>query len=134
MHNRIWTVLLICLLAFMLGSSAAWAQDRSKDEVVQSMRDRHSSLVQAKDRGLVGEAWNGMVAVVDQDAPSRVQDLVDSENYDRRELYQIIAAETDTSVQEVALQNRIRMYRLANDNHYVQDRNRNWVRKKDFKN
>ncbi|RQD75475.1 YdbL family protein [Desulfonatronospira sp. MSAO_Bac3] len=134
MQNRIWTVLLVFLLAFLLGSSAVWAQNRSKDEVVQSMKDRHSSLVQAKDQGLVGEAWNGMVAVVDQGAPSRVQDLVDSENYDRRELYQIIAADTDTSVQEVALQNRIRMYRLADDNHYVQDQNRNWVRKKDFKN
>lgn len=134
MKNRIWTVLIICLLTFVLGSSAAWAQNRGKDEVVQSMKDRHSSLVQAKDQGLVGEAWNGMVAIVDQGAASRVQDLVDSENYDRRELYQKIAAETDTSVQEVALQNRIRMYRLADDNHYLQDGNRNWVRKKDFKN
>ncbi len=134
MKKRIWTVLLVCMLAFVLGSFAAWAQNRSKDEVVQSMKDRHPDLMQAKDQGLVGEAWNGMVAIVDQGADSRVQDLVDSENYDRRELYQVIAAQTDTSVQEVALQNRIRMYRLADDNHYVQDQNRNWVRKKDFKN
>ncbi|MFW6179229.1 MAG: YdbL family protein [Desulfohalobiaceae bacterium] len=107
-------------------------QARDKQEVVQSMKDRHSELQQAKDQGLVGEAWNGLVAVVQDDASQKVQDLVQAENQDRKELFKIIAQETDAAVQEVAKQNRIRMYRLAEDGHFVQDQNRNWVRKKEM--
>ncbi|WP_291323266.1 YdbL family protein [Desulfonatronospira sp.] len=132
MKNKTLTFFFICLLSLVLGVTGVWGQNRSKDEVVQSMQARHSSLMQAKNQGLVGEAWNGMVGIVDPGAASGVQDLVDSENRDRRDLYQIIASETGTSVQEVALQNRIRMYRLADDNHFVQDQHRNWVRKKDL--
>jgi hypothetical protein len=121
----LWALGIVLLLV-----SGAQAQD--KQEVVQSMKQRHSELQQAKDKGLVGEAWNGLVALVQEDAPQKVQNLVQAENNDRKQLFKIIAQETGTSVQEVARQNRIRMYRLAKDDHFVQDQSRNWVRKKEL--
>ena len=96
------------------------------------MKQRHAALLQAKDNGLVGEAWNGLVALVRDGAPQQVQNLVRAENEDRKMLFKIIADETGTSVPEVAMQNRIRMYRLAEEDHFVQDQDRNWVRKKNF--
>gem|GEM_PF-217847 len=128
--NRLF--ILFWILLFVSAGMAAWAQDRDKQDVVQSMKDRHAELIQAKDQGLVGEAWNGLAGIVDENAPAEIRELVNAENSDRRVLFQIIARETDTSVQEVALQNRIRMYRLAAADHFVQDKDRNWVRKKDL--
>ncbi|WP_028573923.1 YdbL family protein [Desulfonatronovibrio hydrogenovorans] len=119
----------VFMVVFII-SSPAYAQ--SKDEVTASMRDRYPALQEAKNNGLVGEAWTGLAALVDQDAPASVQNLVNAENNDRRRLFQIIAQETGTSVEEVARQNRIRMYRLAEDNHFLQDQNRQWVRKRDL--
>ncbi len=116
---------LICIM-----SLAAYAQ--GKDEITASMRDRYPALQEAKNKGLVGEAWTGLVALVDSSAPANVQNMVTDENKDRVALFQIIAKETGTSVEEVARQNRIRMYRLAEDNHYLQNQNRQWVRKKDL--
>ncbi|ACV68478.1 YdbL family protein [Desulfohalobium retbaense] len=110
----------------------ATVQAQNKQAVVQSMKQRHAALLQAKDNGLVGEAWNGLVALVRDGAPQQVQNLVRAENEDRKTLFKIIADETGTSVPEVAMQNRIRMYRLAEGDHFVQDQDRNWVRKKNF--
>lgn len=120
---------LLLTMVFIGLSLSAFAQ--SKDQITSSMRDRYPALLDAKNRGLVGEAWTGLVALVDAGAPADVQALVNAENNDRRALFQIIAQETGTSVEEVARQNRIRMYRLAEDSHFLQDQNRQWVRKRD---
>lgn len=131
MFNIYRKLAVICvLLVLLFAATAVQAQD--KDQVVQSMKDRHPDLQQAKDQGLVGEAWNGLVAVVQDDVPQEIQELVQAENKDRKQLFKIISQETGTSVQEVARQNRIRMYRLAKDDHFLQDQDRNWVRKKEL--
>lgn len=119
-------VVLAMLLAVGINAFA-----QSKEEITSSMRDRYPALLDAKNKGLVGEAWTGLAGLVDADVPAAVQSLVSAENNDRRALFQIIARETGTSVEEVARQNRIRMYRLAEDNHLLQDQNRQWVKKGD---
>ena len=119
------------LVSLVLGfASAAPAQDR--DTVVNSMKNRYPALLEAKNQGLVGEAWTGLVGLVDPNAPASIKALADNENLDRRNLFQAIARETGTSLEEVARQNRIRQYRLAEDNHFIQDQNRRWVLKKDL--
>lgn len=128
--NYIMILMLAVFSLVSIMSLSAFAQ--SKDEITAGMRDRYQALQQAKDNGLIGEAWTGLVNLVDSKAPADVQNLVSSENKDRVALFQIIARETGTSVEEVARQNRIRMYRLAEDNHFLQDQNRQWVRKKDL--
>ncbi|MGM0425515.1 MAG: YdbL family protein [Thermodesulfobacteriota bacterium] len=131
MFNIYRKLAVICVLLVLLCAATA-VQAQDKDQVVQSMKDRHPDLQQAKDQGLVGEAWNGLVAVVQDDVPQEIQELVQAENKDRKQLFKIISQETGTSVQEVARQNRIRMYRLAKDDHFLQDQDRNWVRKKEL--
>ncbi len=128
--SKINMLMLAVFFLALVMSSAAFA--KSKDEVTSSMRDRYSALQDAKDNGYVGEAWTGLVGLVDSNAPAVVQNLVSAENKDRLALFQIIARETGTSVEEVARQNRIRMYRLAENNHFLQDQNRSWVKKGDL--
>ncbi len=125
-------ILTVCCVLFFMLCALHTAQAQDKQKVTQSMQERYSKLLQAKDQGLVGEAWNGLVSVVRDNVPQNIQDLVEAENKDRRTLFQIVAKETGASVQEVARQNRIRMYRLAKDEHFLQDQNRNWVRKKEL--
>lgn len=124
-------VFFVCVLCASL-LCAATLQAQNKQAVVQSMKQRHPELVQAKEKGLVGEAWNGLVGLVRDDVPQQTRKLVREENQDRKALFKIISKETNTSVPEVAMQNRIRMYRLAKDNHFIQNQNREWVRKKNL--
>ena len=126
--KRLFFVWVLCASLFC----AATIQAQNKQAVVQSMKQRHPELVQAKEKGLVGEAWNGLVELVRDNAPQQTRELVREENQDRKDLFKIISKETGTSVPEVAMQNRIRMYRLAEDNHFVQNQNRKWVRKKNL--
>ncbi len=127
MKKKTILVVTFILPLLLLWAGAAVSQDR--DAVVDSMKQRYPALLEAKNNGLVGEAWTGLVDVVKPDAPARVKSFVNAENNDRRTLFQIIAKETGTPITEVAVQNRIRQYRLAGDNHFVQDKNRNWVKK-----
>lgn len=128
-RNAILTLLFILVLMVSLAPSIQ-AQDR--DSIVNSMKDRYPALLDAKNKGFIGEAWNGLVGVVNPGAPASVKAVADGENSDRVALFRIIAAETSTPLEEVARQNRIRMYRLAEDSHFLQDQNRQWMRKKDL--
>lgn len=127
MKEKTVLALTIVLSLLFLMTGPATAQDR--ETVIDSMKERYAALQEAKDQGLVGEAWTGLVGLVDDNAPAQVKALVDGENSDRRTLFQIIAKDTGTSLGEVARQNRIRMYRLADDSHFVQNEKREWVRK-----
>lgn len=127
--KRILVVIFFVALVIPL---AGVLQAQDKDAVTNSMKERYPALLQAKGDGLIGEAWNGLVGVVNPSASEEVKALADAENQDRRSLFQIIARDTATPIQEVARQNRIRMYRLAEDNHYLQNQNRQWLLRKDL--
>jgi uncharacterized protein len=127
------SIVIAALTVFFVASVMSFAvYSQNKDQITSSMRDRYPDLQDAKNSGLVGEAWTGLAGLVEANAPADVQNLVSAENKDRVALFQIIAVETGTSVEEVARQNRIRMYRLAEDHHFLQDQNRAWVRKSDL--
>ena len=130
--NRNRIIILMLAAFFFVSVMSLTAHARTKDEIISDMRDRYPALQEAKDNGHAGEAWTGLVGPVGPNVPAGVQELTSAENRDRVALFQIIAQETGTSVEEVARQNRIRMYRLAADHHFLQDQNRSWVRKSDL--
>ncbi|MCK9229272.1 MAG: YdbL family protein [Syntrophales bacterium] len=130
--KRIVLLTLLFVLALMVSLVPA-PQAQNRDSIVNSMKGRYPALLEAKNNGFIGEAWNGLVGVVNPAAPAGAKAAAEGENSDRVALFRIIAAETSTPLEEVALQNRIRMYRLAEDNHFLQDQNRQWVQKKDLK-
>lgn len=126
------TFLTTLMLLFLVLASAAGVQAGDRDGTINSMKERYPALMQAKDQGLIGEARDGFVGLVHQDAPEAAKALVEGENSDRRMLFQIIARDTSTTIEEVARQNGIRMYLLARDNHFLQDQHRQWVLKRDL--
>ncbi|OPL12608.1 MAG: hypothetical protein AVO39_11455 [delta proteobacterium MLS_D] len=124
--------LTILMLLFPVIALATGVQAEDRDGIINSMKERYPALLQAKEQGLIGEARDGFVGLVRQDVPDAAKTLVESENSDRRMLFQIIARDTSATNEEVARQNGIRMYLLARDNHFLQDRNSQWVLKRDL--
>jgi uncharacterized protein len=116
----------------LIGASAGMAETPVREELIESMRLRYPQLEAAKQRGEIGEAWTGLTGVVDPAASAETRAMVEQENQDRRNLFAIIARETNSTVDEVARQNRIRMYRLAGAADFVQDAQRRWVRRSEL--
>lgn len=127
--KRFVTTLMLLFLVLALG---AVVQAEDRDGTINSMKERYPSLLQAKEQGLIGEGLNGFVGLVHHDAPDAAKALVEAENIDRQMLFHIIARDTSTTIEEVARQNGIRMYLLARDDHFLQDRNGQWVLKRDL--
>jgi len=60
---------------------------------------------------------------------SKLSSLIDDENTDRRELYQIIAAEENTSPEKVADRMARRNYEKARPGEYLKTADGRWKRK-----
>jgi uncharacterized protein len=123
-------MLLIACLVLALGGGIAYAQDR-RQELQESFKARDAELRRAKQQGLVGETTEGLVAAVEADrTDEKVRRLIDEENRDRRELYQLIAAETNATPEVVAEQNARRNYQRARAGEYLRTADGEWRQKK----
>ena len=87
------------------------------------------SLNEAKSAGLIGEGRDGYIALVQQNVPAQVRELVQRVNQERRERYQEIANENGISVRDVARLAYARAVEATQPGHFVQDDQGNWLRK-----
>ena len=116
-------------LAIIATSSAALAV--TEGELKQRFRDRYPALLKAKQAGHIGETMAGYVALVEPgNAPDPAKSLVQSENADRKALYQLIADEEETDVETVAKRNALRNYQKARAGEYLQKPDGSWGKKK----
>ena len=98
-NQMIRIVMLMMVTVLFAGAGAAMA-DRQAELRERSAR-RDPQLQQLKKSGKIGETYQGRVeAVGDVDAAARK--LIEEENADRRELYELIAAKQETTPQKVA--------------------------------
>lgn len=79
-----------------------------------------ADLTQAKAAGQVGEQLNGLLGVVDSNAPADVRALVDSINAQRLAEYKRIAAKNGVPAEEVARLTAQKVIGQAAAGHYVQ--------------
>jgi len=79
-----------------------------------------ADLAQAKAAGLVGEQMNGLLGLVDPNAPADVKALVNSINAQRQAEYQRIAAKNGVPADEVARLTAQKVIGQAASGHYVQ--------------
>jgi len=82
-------------LAFFVIALAGFSSHADLD----SLKARLPDLVKAKDAGLVGEQRDGLVGLVDGNAPAAVKKLVEGENADRRALYETRSQEQSKSIE-----------------------------------
>jgi len=85
-------------------------------------------LDDAKASGYVGEKRNGMLGLVDSNAPASVQSLVNSVNAKRKEAYEAIAKKNGTSLAAVAALAGEKAIEKTAKGHYVEGPN-GWQKK-----
>jgi uncharacterized protein YdbL (DUF1318 family) len=103
-----------------------------KDELQARFRERDAALDAAKRDGKIGETTEGLIDFVKGEFrdDARLRRLVDDENKDRRELYEIIAKETGGTPEVVAEQNARRNYQRARPGEYLKTATGEWRQKK----
>lgn len=117
-------------LALVAALAPASYADR-KDDLKERFRQRLARLDGLKQAGDVGETFEGYVAAVkDKELERRDRTLVDEENADRRELYDIIAKEQGTTAAAVASLNGERNLRKLKKGEWYKFRDRGWGQKK----
>ncbi|QPK62824.1 YdbL family protein [Methylomonas sp. LL1] len=79
-----------------------------------------ADLAQSKAAGQVGEQMNGLLGLVDPNAPADVKALVDSINAQRLAEYQRIATKNGVPADEVARLTAQKVIDQAGPGHYVQ--------------
>ena len=130
----------VLLAALALVAAASPAMARSKGQIIASLRARYPALKALVTRGMVGETWTGYPEAVnpqylnqqvnDRGRVITVQRLLQEEGFDRRELYQIIAREQNTSEKLVAEHNGKRKLQTLASGEYYKLRDGRWIRKK----
>ena len=81
----------------------------------------------AKQQGYVGEQLNGYAGIVNPAAPDDVRQLVESVNQQRRAEYERIAAETNSTPEQVGYVIGAKLINRAPAGHYVMDVQGQWV-------
>jgi len=132
------TTLMLGALALLLAASPALA--RSKGQVIGSLKARYPAIKAAASSGLIGETWTGYPEAVsaanlgkkvtDRGKTITVQQLLQAEGADRRELYQIIAKEQNTSAKLVAEHNGKRKLKTLASGEYYKLQSGKWIRKR----
>ena len=101
-----------------------------KAELQARFRERDGALDAAKRDGKIGETTEGLIDFVRGGDDAKLRRLVDDENKDRRELYEIIAKETGATAAVVAEQNARRNYQRARAGEYLKTATGEWKQKK----
>ena len=136
------------VLAFPLAAQESRKQDTPKQqqpdpkaEIKVRMKSRLADLDRLRDAEKIGETHMGLVEVV---KPATAQEkvdpanaksatigeLLDTENKDRKALYELLAKELKVTADEIGKQNGIRTLDKAADKHWVKLDDGRWVQKK----
>ncbi|MEO6594164.1 MAG: DUF1318 domain-containing protein [Planctomycetota bacterium] len=122
------------LAAFATASAAAQDPPAPRDvrsELKETMKTRYPLLEQARDAGKVAETPGGEVKLVKASfagdkvdpkdaAKGTVGELVDSENKDRRLLYELLGKELKLTAAAVGKQNGLRNVDKAKPEHWIE--------------
>ena len=120
------TVLTMLLAILLVPATALFAS--SKEELRDRFKQRYPELRELKQAGTIGETSEGFVDFV-KDKDSKATKLVDEENKDRRELYAIVAKETNTTPELVAEHNAKRNHDRLKPGEYYRGADGKWTKK-----
>ena len=94
-----------------------------------NMKERLSSLVEAKDQGLVGEGTDGFVYVRKSDS-EKVKKMVSDENDDRKLLFKSMSLKTGGTVDDVAKKFSMAIVKKSKKGHWFRKLSGEWMQRK----
>jgi uncharacterized protein YdbL (DUF1318 family) len=104
--------------------------DAAQDALKQRLAERHPQIRAAEDAGKIGETYDGLVEAVDPgSADAGLQKLVADEDADRKQVYIIIAQQTQTTPDVVAEREGARNFAAAHPGDYLKGKDGKWTRK-----
>ena len=105
--------------------------DAKEDALKKRAEERYPRLRAAKDAGKVGETFAGFIEAVDPKylSDKDLKKMVDDENADRRELYQLIADQGKSTPDVVAKEAGKRNFANAKKGDYLKGPDGSWQRK-----
>lgn len=112
-------------------------QGPTRAELKKRFEARFSDLNELKDKGFVGESFDGYVEALDDRLLSKTQrQMLEDENVDRKALYGLIADRVDEGEQRVpprvvAERNARRNFEKADPGHYLKTSEYRWIQKRD---
>jgi len=122
MNVRITTVVVLVGICLWVAQGVSVAQD-----IKEQMKARLPTIVDLKDRGIVGENNKGYL---DFRSDTREQeDVIAAENRDRRQVYSAIAAEQGTTEQLVGERRAAQIAQKAGPGQWIQDSSGSWNQK-----
>ncbi|HEX8522737.1 MAG TPA: YdbL family protein [Tepidisphaeraceae bacterium] len=102
--------------------------DGRENEIKERLKQRYPKIQELKKQGVVGETFEGYIDFV-KGAKGDAKQLVDSENSDRKEVFQIIADRTGTTVDKVAERAGKRAFEKASAGEFLKDASGKWTKK-----
>ena len=123
MKNKryIFWVFTVTAVLFVM-SSFSFAQD-----IKERFKARLPKILELKSKGIIGENNKGYLEYVG--SARQMKDVVDSENNDRRTVYEEIAQKQATTVQKVGQRRALQLRDMANPGEWVQDNTGKWYKK-----
>lgn len=119
--------LLVPLFCVMLFISFFIVSNSMADDIKQRMKSRLPTIVQMKQQGIVGENSNGYLEYVSGNKVN--QDVVESENRDRKEVYSAIAKEQGVSIEKVEQLRAAQIVLKAVSGEYLKKQDGSWYQK-----
>ena len=112
----------------ILISSLLALQLSADDNFTKRMKTRLPEIVQAKDKGSIGEGMNGLLLIRSK-SNSKIDALVKAENLDRQSLFKHLAKQTGGDVNIVAKKFAKGIAGRAKKGHWFKNSSGNWVSK-----
>lgn len=116
------TILLVLTLSLIATVGLAWGQD-----IKTRMRDRLPVITDLKARGIIGEDNQGYLAFMK--VKNEKKGVVDSENADRKRVYEAIAKKQGTTAHLVGQRRALQIAEKANPGEWLQKADGTWYKK-----
>ena len=130
MTRRSFSATLLAAALLLASITAPAAAASREDELKERFKQRDGQLRSLKQAGTVGETYEGYVESVDQKAADKdAAKVVEEENTDRRELYDLIAKKEGTTREKVAERNAKRAFDRAKAGEHLKGADGKWKKK-----
>ena len=116
------------LIAVSLGMATV-ALSATEDELKERFKGRYQQLQALKQQAKVGETAGGFVAPVKPEFAGDASGVIDPENRDRRELYDLLAKQTNATPDAVANRNAARNFQKAKPGEWLKNADGSWRQK-----
>ena len=126
---NIITRLGIALLITISLGMATIAFSATEGELKARFKERYPQLQALRQQGQIGETATGYVEAVKPQFAGPTRNLVDPENSDRRELYDLLAKQTGTTPGTVASRNAARNFDRAAQGEWLKNADGSWRQK-----